>query len=154
MDHWSIFLKNLKGMSSSNWQFVFFRYFASFLFILSHSLLVLDHLPVGAALHGLGEVFIAPWAFKERAWDLVVIAVLFLFFDIWGLINTPWNWYYLFTNSWKMISIMKSYSYQIYKIFFLLLLTDISNLYAHNLFNGGCKEHCGQKVKVIIKKKI
>jgi len=86
-------------MSSGNWQFVFFRYFASFLFILSHSLLVLDHLPVGAldhlpvgaALHGLGEVFIAPWAFRERAWDLVVIAVLFFFFDIWGLINTPWN---------------------------------------------------------------
>ncbi len=104
-------------MNSSNWQFVFFRYFAfvffryfaSFLFILSHSLLVLDHLPVGAALHGLGEVFIAPWAFRqrawdlvviailffffdmERAWDLVVIAVLFFFFDIWGLINTPWN---------------------------------------------------------------
>jgi len=52
-------------MSSSNWQFVFFRYFASFLFILSHSLLVLDHLPVGEALHGLGEVFIAPWAFRE-----------------------------------------------------------------------------------------
>jgi len=48
-------------------------------------------LPVGAALHGLGEVFIAPWAFRERAWDLVVIAVLFFFFDIWGLINTPWN---------------------------------------------------------------
>ena len=90
-DHCSIFLKNLKGMGSSNWQFVFFRYFASFLFILSHSLLVLDHLPVGAALHGLGEVFIAPWAFRERAWDLVVIAVLFFFFDIWGLINTPWN---------------------------------------------------------------
>jgi len=61
------------------------------LFILSHSLLVLDHLPIGAALHGLGEVFIAPWAFSERAWDLVVIAVLFFFFDIWGLINTPWN---------------------------------------------------------------
>ena len=78
-------------MSSSNWQFVFFRYFASFLFILSHSLLVLDHLPTGAALHGLGEVFIAPWAFRERAWDLVVIAILFFFFDIWGLINTPWN---------------------------------------------------------------
>ena len=60
-------------MNSGNWQFVFFRYFASLLFILSHSLLVLDHLPTGAALHGLGEVFIAPWAFRERAWDLVVI---------------------------------------------------------------------------------
>ena len=43
---------------------------------------------------------------------------------------------------------MNSYFYQIYKIIFLLLLSSISNLYAHNLFNGGCREHCGQKVKV------
>ena len=47
---------------------------------------------------------------------------------------------------------MKFYFNQIYKIIFLLLLTNISNLHAHNLFNGGCKEHCGQKVKVIINK--
>ena len=47
---------------------------------------------------------------------------------------------------------MKSYFYQIYKIIFLILLSSISNLYAHNLFNGGCKEHCGQKVKVISNK--
>ena len=78
-------------MVSGNFQFVLFRYLASLLFILSHSLLVLDHIPFGAALHGLGEVFIAPWAFRERAWDLVVIAVLFFFFDIWGLLNTPLN---------------------------------------------------------------
>ena len=51
-----------------------------------------------------------------------------------------------------MILKIKSYFYQIYKIFFLLLLTNSSNLYAHNLFNGGCKEHCGQKVKVISNK--
>ena len=44
---------------------------------------------------------------------------------------------------------MKSYFYQIYKIIFLLLITNISNLYAHNLFNGGCKEHCWQKVEAI-----
>ena len=44
---------------------------------------------------------------------------------------------------------MKSYFYQIYKIIFILLLSSISNLYAHNLLNGGCKEHCGQKVKLI-----
>ena len=44
---------------------------------------------------------------------------------------------------------MNSYFNQIYKIIFLLLLTNVSNLYAHNIFNGGCKEHCGQKVKVI-----
>ena len=48
-----------------------------------------------------------------------------------------------------MILKIKSYFYQTYKIIFLLILTNISNLNAHNLFNGGCKEHCGQKVKVI-----
>ena len=47
---------------------------------------------------------------------------------------------------------MNSYFNKIYKIIFLLLLSNISNLYAHNLFNGGCKEHCGQKVEVINKK--
>ena len=44
---------------------------------------------------------------------------------------------------------MKFYFNQIYKIIFLLLLTNSSNLYAHNLFNGGCEEHCEQKVKAI-----
>jgi len=44
---------------------------------------------------------------------------------------------------------MNSNFKKIYKIIFLLLLTNSSSLYAHNLFNGGCKEHCGQKVKVI-----
>ena len=48
-----------------------------------------------------------------------------------------------------MILKMKSYFYQIYKIVFLLSLTNISNLYAHNLFNGGCHGHCGQKVQDI-----
>ena len=48
-----------------------------------------------------------------------------------------------------MILKMKFYFYQIFKIIFLLLLSNISNLYAHNLINGGCKEHCEQKVKVI-----
>ena len=47
---------------------------------------------------------------------------------------------------------MNSYFNQIYKIIFLLLFTNSSSLYAHNLFNGGCKEHCGQKVKVISNK--
>ena len=47
---------------------------------------------------------------------------------------------------------MKSYLNQIYKIIFVLILTNFSNLYAHNLFNGGCKEHCDQKVKVISSK--
>ena len=48
-----------------------------------------------------------------------------------------------------MILKMKFCFYQIYKIIFLLLITNISNLYAHNLINGGCKEHCGQNFKVI-----
>ena len=47
-----------------------------------------------------------------------------------------------------MILKIKSYFYQICKIIFLLLLTNISNLYSHNLFNGGCKEHCEHKVIV------
>ena len=48
-----------------------------------------------------------------------------------------------------MILKIKSYFYQFYKIFFLLLLTNISNLYSHNLFNGGCKPHCEQKGNAI-----
>ena len=48
---------------------------------------------------------------------------------------------------------MKSYFIQIFKIIFLLLLTNSSNLYAHNLFNGGCKVHCEHKVKSITNKK-
>ena len=47
-----------------------------------------------------------------------------------------------------MILKKKSYFHQIYKITFLLLLSNIPNLYSHNLFNGGCKEHCGQEVKL------
>ena len=43
---------------------------------------------------------------------------------------------------------MNTYFNQIYKLIFLLLLMNSSSLYAHNLFNGGCKEHCGQKIKV------
>ena len=48
-----------------------------------------------------------------------------------------------------MILSFKSDFYKIFKIIFLLLLTNISNLYAHNIFNGGCKDHCEQKVKAI-----
>ena len=53
-----------------------------------------------------------------------------------------------------MIVKNKSKIFQIYKIIFLLLLTNISSLYAHNLFNGGCKEHCGHEVKVKSNKNI
>ncbi len=48
-----------------------------------------------------------------------------------------------------MILKMNFNFYQINKIIFLLFLTNISNLYAHNLFNGGCKDHCEQKFKAI-----
>ena len=48
-----------------------------------------------------------------------------------------------------MILKNKSNFYKIYKIIFILLLTNISNLHAHNLYNGGCKDHCGQKVKSV-----
>jgi len=48
-----------------------------------------------------------------------------------------------------MILKIKSYLHQIYKIIFLLFLINASNLYAHNLINGGCKGHCRQKVESI-----
>ena len=48
-----------------------------------------------------------------------------------------------------MILKINSNFYQVYKIIFFLILTNVSNLYAHNLFNGGCEEHCEQKVKAI-----
>ena len=51
-----------------------------------------------------------------------------------------------------MILKIEPYFYHIYKIFFIFLLTNISNLYAHNLSNGGCKEHCEQKVQVLSNK--
>ena len=38
---------------------------------------------------------------------------------------------------------------QIFKLISLLLLANIANLYAHNLFNGGCEEHCAQEVNEI-----
>ena len=47
---------------------------------------------------------------------------------------------------------MNFYFNQIYKIIFLLLLMNTSSLYAHNLYNGGCKDHCGQLFKAIIHK--
>ena len=44
---------------------------------------------------------------------------------------------------------MNSYFNQINKIIFLLFLINVPNLDAHNLVNGGCKEHCGNNVKAI-----
>ena len=50
-------------------------------------------------------------------------------------------------NSEKMKLKIKSIFYQIFKLIFLLILIRISNLYAHNLFNGGYKGHSRQDVK-------
>ena len=47
-----------------------------------------------------------------------------------------------------MILKIQSFFFQIYKIIFLLLLTNISNLYGHNLFNI-CKEDCVNNNKAI-----
>ena len=49
-----------------------------------------------------------------------------------------------------MILKIKYNFYQIFKLISLLLLANISNLYAHNSYNGGCKEHCAQKVQETI----
>ena len=51
-------------------------------------------------------------------------------------------------NYGKMIIKRNFNFYQIYKIIFLLFLANISNLYAHNIVNGGCKVHCEHKVKL------
>ena len=50
----------------------------------------------------------------------------------------------------KMILIIKKNTYQIFKLTFLVSLTYIPHLYAHNFINGGCKEHCESKVEAII----
>ena len=70
---------------------IFLRYFASGLFLLSHGLLVLDHLGVGAALNGIGEVFFSTWAIKQKAWDLVLITCLFGVFDLLGTLKLGFN---------------------------------------------------------------
>ena len=51
-----------------------------------------------------------------------------------------------------MILKEKSNFYQVYKILSLLIFTNISNLYANNLYNGGCQDHCGQLFEAIIHK--
>ena len=48
-----------------------------------------------------------------------------------------------------MILKMKFILYQIRIIVFLLFLINVPNLNAHNLINGGCKEHCGKNFKAI-----
>ena len=40
------------------------RCIASALFLLAHGLLVLEHIMLGTALHGIAELFLAPWAVR------------------------------------------------------------------------------------------
>ena len=86
----SITLKVLTFLSQENlsgsWQ-VLMRCVASGLFLLAHGLLVLEHIAVGTALHGVAELFLAPWAVRHRAWDLIVIGLIFCVFDLWGTLR-------------------------------------------------------------------
>ncbi len=63
------------------------RFVASGLFLLAHGLLVLEYVTLGTALHGIAEIFLAPWAIRHRAWDLIVIGVIFCVFDLWGTLR-------------------------------------------------------------------
>ncbi|WP_255442045.1 hypothetical protein [Synechococcus sp. PROS-7-1] len=71
---------------SASWS-VSMRFVASGLFLLAHGLLVLEHIALGTALHGIAEVFLAPWALRHKAWDLIVIGIVFCVFDLWGTLR-------------------------------------------------------------------
>ena len=77
--------RSMKRVSVS-WS-VLMRFVASGLFLLAHGLLVLEHIALGTALHGVAEVFLAPWALRHRAWDLIVIGLIFCVFDLWGTLR-------------------------------------------------------------------
>ena len=53
----------------------------------------------------------------------------------------------------KMILKIRTNSYQIIKLIFLLYSAYIPHLYPHNFINGGCKDHCVSNVKAIINEK-
>ena len=48
-----------------------------------------------------------------------------------------------------MIFKLKNKINHIFKLIFIISLANNSYSYAHNLLNGGCKEHCDQKDEVI-----
>lgn len=79
-------LSESSGILLGSWQ-VLMRFVASGLFLLAHGLLVLEHIAVGTALHGIAELFLAPWALRHRAWDLIVIGLIFCVFDLWGTLR-------------------------------------------------------------------
>ncbi len=47
---------------------------------------------------------------------------------------------------------MKKNLFQLYKFILFLSLTNITNLYSHNYFNGGCDHHCEEVNKEKINK--
>ena len=53
-----------------------------------------------------------------------------------------------------MILKIKTNTYQIFKLIFLVCLTYIPHLFPHNFINGGCEDHCESNVKAVIKEKI
>ena len=69
-----------------SWQ-VLMRCIASALFLVAHGLLVLEHIAIGTALHGIAELFLAPWAIRHRAWDIIIIGLIFCVFDLWGTVR-------------------------------------------------------------------
>ena len=42
-------------------------------------------------IYGSWWLFFAPWAIKQKAWDLVFIAFLFGAFDLWGTLKLGFN---------------------------------------------------------------
>ena len=79
---------NFFGLSLllGSWQ-VLMRCVASALFLVAHGLLVLEHIAIGTALHGVAELFLAPWAIRHRAWDIIIIGLIFCVFDLWGTVR-------------------------------------------------------------------
>ena len=69
-----------------SWQ-VLMRCIASALFLVAHGLLVLEHITIGTALHGVAELFLAPWAIRYKAWDIIAIGLIFCVFDLWGTLR-------------------------------------------------------------------
>ena len=63
------------------------RCIASALFLVAHGLLVLEHITIGTALNGIAELFLAPWAIRHKAWDIIVIGLIFCVFDLWGTLR-------------------------------------------------------------------
>ena len=63
------------------------RCVASALFLVAHGLLVLEHIAIGTALHGIAELFLAPWAIRHRSRDCIIIGLIFCVFDLWGTVR-------------------------------------------------------------------